>query len=158
MGNVKRLVVAVMVGLFLMGSVLPVFAAQIDDTKAMVNKAIEFIKANGKTKAYDEFTKNATGQFKKGELYIFVLENNYQIAAHGANQKLIGKDLKNLKDSNNKYFFREMVDRGLKEGEATVDYMWTNPKTNKPGHKISYVKKLDDKTVVGCGYYENNGK
>ena len=153
------MVVMMLFGFFSFCIVHAVCAAPIDDARALVTKAIDYVKANGKTKAYSEFTNNGTGQFKKGEMYIFVLEDNYQIVAHGANAKLIGKDLKGLKDSNNKYFFNEMVDRGLKDGEAIVDYMWTNPKTNKPGHKISYVKKLDDKTVIGCGIYEkNNGK
>jgi len=136
-------------------AVAPVIAAPKDDVVSLVNKAIEYINTNGREKAYDEFTENKTGAFKKGELYIFVLTRDYMIIAHGANKKLIGKDLKALKDSRGKYFFKEMVDNGLKDGQAWVDYYWTNPKTNKPGLKSSYVKKLDGETVVGCGYYLN---
>ncbi len=159
----SKLVFAVITAVFvLFGSSVFLSAApavqnggnQAKDAQQLVAKAIDYIKANGKEKAYAEFTRNDTGQFKKGDLYVFVLTNDYRIAAHGANPKLMGKDLKELKDSNGKYFFKEMVDSGLKNGESWTDYMWTNPLTGKPAPKSSYVKKFDDKSVVGCGIYK----
>jgi len=126
-------------------------AGPAEDAKAFVQKAVEYIKANGKEKAYQEFT-NGT-QFKKGELYIFVLDSKYNMLAHGGNAKMVGKNFKELKDANGKAFLKEMVDKGINQGSGWTDYVWTNPVTKKIERKSSYVVKVDD-TVVGCGIYK----
>jgi len=126
-------------------------AGPAEDAKALVQKAVEYIKANGKEKAYQEFTKGT--KFKKGELYIFVLDSKYNMLAHGGNEKMVGKNFGELKDANGKPFLKEMVDKGMNQGSGWTDYIWVNPVTKKIEPKSSYVVKVDD-TVVGCGIYK----
>ncbi|MCX5815759.1 MAG: cache domain-containing protein [Proteobacteria bacterium] len=150
----KKILVVIVMCMFLMGVVGEVIAAgTAADAEAMVKKAVEYIKANGKDKAYGEFTKNQTGMFKKDDLYIFVLDDKYNMLAHGGNDKMVGKNFKDLKDSDGSFFLKGMVDKGMADGKAWYDYKWTNPVTKKVEPKSSYVVKVDN-TVVGCGFYK----
>ena len=63
-----------------------------DEAVAMVKKGIVFIKANGKEKASAEVT-NKAGQFKDRDLYLTVYGLDGVVRAHGANEKMVGKNL-----------------------------------------------------------------
>jgi hypothetical protein len=63
---------------------------------AMVKKAIGFIKANGNDKAFAEIS-NRSGQFVDRDLYV-VYDLNAKCLAHGANPKMIGRELLDSKD------------------------------------------------------------
>jgi signal transduction histidine kinase len=130
-----------------------VFAAgNADEAKALVEKAAAFYKANGKEKAFAEFS-NPKGQFVKGELYIFVNDLQGMTLAHGGNQKLVEKNVYELKDADGKQFIKEFTDVAKSKGSGWVDYKWTNPVTKKVDEKTTFVKKVDD-FIFGCGIYK----
>lgn len=120
------------------------------DAEGMVKKGIAFIKANGKDKALAEFS-NQKGQFVKGELYIYVADQKGLVLAHGANAKLIGKNLLGLKDAAGKSFVAELLNAPKSGG--WVEYQWTNPLSKKIEHKIAYVETAGDMALV-CGVYK----
>ncbi len=122
------------------------------DAIAMVKKAVNYIKENGKDKALAEFN-NPSGEFKKGDLYIFVTNVQGKMLAHGANAKLVGKDLMGLKDSDGKLFVKEYTEVANTKGSGWTDYKWVNPGTKAIELKSTYVQKIDD-LVVGCGIYK----
>ena len=66
-------------------------------SQAMVDKAIAFIKKNGREKAFAEIN-NPKGQFTDRDLYVVVYDINGKVLAHGANAKMIGRDLLDNKD------------------------------------------------------------
>jgi hypothetical protein len=122
------------------------------EAQKMVDKAVAFYKANGKDKAVEAF--NApTGQFVKGELFIFMQDLSGVMLAHGANPALVGKDLINLKDSDGKLFVKAMADLAKEKGSGWVEYKWTNPVSKKIEKKITYVKKVDN-YFIGCGVFK----
>jgi cytochrome c len=123
-----------------------------DEAKALVKKAVVFLKENGKEKAFAEFS-NPTGKFVKGELYILVFDPKGTMLAHGANQKLIGKDLFDMKDADGNYLTRDIINVAKKGGGWTSDYKWTNPVSKKIETKITYVEPVGD-LAVGCGIYK----
>jgi len=126
-------------------------AATKADAESMVKKGIASIKENGKEKALAEFS-NPKGQFVKGELYIFVVDTKGVISAHGANAKLIGKSMYDIKDAAGKLFMQEIINVG-KKGSGWVEYQWTNPVSKKIEPKIAYVQGYGDMAVV-CGIYK----
>src|SRR4051812_21956602 len=69
---------------------------------AMVNKASALIKSAGTEAAYKTFTDNPGSSFKDRDLYIWVYDFNGNCLAHGANAKLVGKNLLNLTDPDGK--------------------------------------------------------
>ncbi|MDQ1330855.1 MAG: cytochrome c [Thermodesulfobacteriota bacterium] len=149
----KKSLLFVIAGLFVMSLFTPVFAGgNADEATALIEKSIAFYKANGKEKALAEISKS-DGQFVKGEFYVFVWDLNGTVIAHGANQKLIGKDVSGLKDADGKLFVKEGVDLGKSKGSGWVDYKWTNPVTKKMDEKSTFVKKVDD-MIFCCGIYK----
>jgi len=118
----------------------------------MVQRAVAYIRANGKDKAFAEFSKPAA-QFKDRDLYINVIDLHGNTKAHGENPKLIGRNLIDLKDADGKYFIKSFVQIADNAGRGWVDYRWINPVTAVIESKSTYIEKLDD-LVIGCGIYK----
>ncbi|MCB2018377.1 MAG: cache domain-containing protein [Hydrogenophaga sp.] len=125
--------------------------ATAEDATAMVKSGVAFIKANGKDKGYAEVS-NKAGQFKKDDLYLVVYGLDGTVHAHGANEKMIGKNLIDLKDIDGKPFVRERVELAKSKGTFWQDYKFTNPTTKKIEPKAMYCEKLDDSVVCGGIY------
>jgi cytochrome c len=123
-----------------------------NEAKKMVEKAVAYYKANGKEKAIAAFN-DPKGSFVKGELFIFMQDLNGLMLAHGANAKLIGKDLKDLRDSDGKKFVQEMISVAKKQGSGWVEYKWTNPLSKKIEPKLTYLQKVDN-YFIGCGVFK----
>lgn len=125
-----------------------------DQAKAMVEEAVKYYEANGKDKAFAEFT-NKGGKFIKGDLYVFVIGFDGKMLAHGVNQKLVGQDMLELKDANGKAFNVEMNEMAKTKGSGWIDYMWTNPETKKLAPKTSYFQTVKGANLyIGCGVYK----
>lgn len=149
----KGFMIMMVVGLLVFNGLgLALASGSADEAKALVEKGIAFYKANGKDKALAEFS-NPKGQFVKGELYIFIWDLKGVVLAHGANQKLIGKDVSELKDADGKLFVKEGLELAKSKGSGWVDYKWTNPVNKKIEAKTTYVKKVDD-LIFCCGIYK----
>ena len=149
----KKLLVVLGIGLFLVGWVPAAFAStSSDEAKAMVEKAAAYYQANGKEKALKEFN-NSQGQFVKGELYVFAWDMNGTNIAHPINPKQVGVNVLDVPDVDGKYFRKEGMELVKKNGTAWVDYKFKNPKTNKVEQKTTYLKKVGD-IVLGCGAYK----
>ncbi|MDR7335967.1 cytochrome c [Roseateles asaccharophilus] len=124
-----------------------------DDAVAMVKKGIAFIKANGKDKGYAAIT-TKDPQFIKHDLYLVVYGLDGKGLAHGANEKMVGRDLIDLKDIDGKPFIKERVELGKsKPGGFWQDYKFTNPTTKKVEPKQMYCERLDE-TIVCGGIYK----
>jgi signal transduction histidine kinase len=149
----KKLIGFVTALIMALGLALPAAAADNpDDAVAMVKKAVAHLKKAGREQALADF--NApTADFKKGDLYIFVTTISGKALAHGANPKLIGKELIDLKDADGKYFVRAYSELATSKGSGWVDYKWINPVSKAFENKSSYIEKLDD-LIIGYGIYK----
>ena len=121
------------------------------EATAMVKKGVAFIKASGKDKGYAEIS-NKAGQFVSGDLYLTVYGLDGTVRAHGANEKMIGKNLIDLKDVDGKAFVKERMDLAASKGTFWQDYKFTNPVSKKIEPKSMYCEKLDDAVVCGGIY------
>lgn len=124
-----------------------------EEAVALVRKGVAFIKANGVEQSYAAIS-DVKGQFVDRDLYLFVFDATGKTLAHGANAKLIGKNLIDLKDSDDKYFIKEFLDLAGKKGKGWVDYKWPHPITKAIERKSTYIEKLDNGTIIGCGIYK----
>ena len=125
--------------------------ATADEATAMVKKGVTFLKANGKDKGYAEISTKG-GQFNDRDLYLVVYGLDGVVRAHGANEKMVGKNLIDLKDVDGKAFVKERVDLGRSKGTFWQDYKFTNPVSKKIEPKRMYCEKLDDAVVCGGIY------
>lgn len=121
------------------------------EAEAMVKKGISFIKTNGKDKGYTEITSKQS-QFKDRDLYLVVYGLDGKVWAHGANEKMVGRVLIDLKDVDGKEFVKERVELGKAKANFWQDYKFTNPVTKKVEPKSMYCERLDDTVVCGGVY------
>lgn len=132
-----------------------VFAAEkgtAEEATAMVKKGVDYVKTHGKEKAFAEFS-NPSGQFVKGDLYVMVYDMDGLNKAHGANPKLIGKNLLDIKDANGVYIVKSFIEVAKGKGKGWVDYKWPNNITKAVESKSTYVEKVDD-VLIGVGIYK----
>jgi cytochrome c len=122
------------------------------DAEAMVKKGVAFIKANGTEKGYEEISKK-NNQFIKQDLYLVVYSLEGVVLAHGANPKMIGKNLIELRDIDGKAFVKERVELGKSKATFWQQYKFTNPENKKIEPKVMYCERLNE-TVVCGGVYE----
>ena len=122
------------------------------EATAMVKSGVAFIKANGKEKAYAAFTSKQP-PFTDRDLYLTVYGLDGVVRAHGANEKMVGKDLIDLKDIDGKPFVRERIELAKASASFWQEYKFTNPVSKKIEPKEMYCERLDD-AVVCAGVYK----
>jgi signal transduction histidine kinase len=123
------------------------------DAQKLVSKAVTYLKAQGKEKAFQEFS-NTQGRFREKELYVFVLDMKADIVAHGGKRKMIGKGSFDLADPDGKFFLKEIVETARVKENGWVSYKWTNPSTKKVEQKKTYFQRVDD-VILCAGIYRN---
>lgn len=128
--------------------------ASADEAVALVKKAAAYVKANGKSKAFEEFS-NPKGQFVDRNLYIFAYDlNGISLAiGNGNSKKMVGKNLLDMRDANGIYLIKKLIEVANTKGKGWVDYKWPNPLNNTIEAKSSYVEKVDD-FLIGAGIYK----
>ncbi|MFT4929329.1 MAG: cytochrome c [Phenylobacterium sp.] len=135
------------------------------EAKAFCDKAASHEEKVGKQKALADW--KAPGSKTNGwftdDLYVFSIDGDYNIISHGANAKLIGKNVKKMKGQAQadgtpaSYFMQEMM-KLSKTGKKGADfsYNFMTPKTKQNRKKVSFVYPYSDGSAgyFGCGYYE----
>lgn len=120
-----------------------------EEAVAMVKKAAVVIKQDG-AKAYASF--DAKGGFADRDLYVVVYGLDGKVLAHGANAKLIGKDMNDAQDVDGKYYIKERLALAAKQPEFWQDYKFTNPVSKKVEPKQMYCEKHGE-VAVCAGVY-----
>ncbi len=120
----------------------------------MTKNAIQYIKANGKDKAYAEFGNLANTTFHDRDLYVFVYDLHGVARARGVNPKVVGKNLIDMRDGDGKYIIKGFIAVGNSAaGKGWFEYKWPNPASKQIESKAAYVERLDD-IIVGSGIYK----
>ncbi len=147
--------VFVTVSAFLVGS-SPTLAADKGTTaeaEALVKKAVTFYKANGKDKAYAAFN-DTKGGYVDRDLYLFCFDFNGVSVAHGANAKLIGKNLIDMADIDGNKMIAAMTNIAKTKGKGWHDYKFSNPVSKENEKKSAYVEKFDEDVWCAAGVYK----
>jgi len=138
--NFFRPLMALLLTAFVSVSALAQDHGSKDEAKSLVNAALVHIKKVGNEQAFKDFTTDK-GNWTKKDLYVVAQDTKGAVLAHGANEKLVGKNLIEVKDQNGKLFVQELISVGSK-GEGWVDYDWSNPVSKKVEGKSSFVKRI----------------
>lgn len=124
-----------------------------DEAKAMVDAAVDHVKKVGPDQAFKDFSDKANTTWHKKDLYVMAYRNDGTCVGHGANERLIGKNLMELKDPNGKFLIKELLAAAGKGG-GWVEYEWAHPQSKKLESKITYAQKLGNfDGWVGVGVY-----
>lgn len=124
-----------------------------DEAKALVAKAAEFYKANGKDKLLAEIN-SSQGAFISHDLYVVAYALDGTRLAHPYNKDFIGKSVADAVDPDGKHYGQEELTLIKTKGSGWVDYKYPDPVTKKPVEKSFYVYKVDDQIFLGCGVYK----
>jgi cytochrome c len=126
----------------------------LEQAKALVQKAAEYLKREGKEKALGAFS-DPNGEFVDGDLSLFVrdaVDGKLTMLAHGVNRALIGKPQIDARDANGKAFNQETIAALPTANEFWLTYAWPNPMTKKIAQKKSFLMKVDG-VIIGAGIY-----
>jgi hypothetical protein len=121
--------------------------------KYWVEQAVRFYKTVGRDVALAEFS-NPNGMFVQSELYIFVLSPTGTMLAHGVNERFVGLDFSNVRDSDGNPFIKEMLQNAKNKGSGWVSYKWYHPRRSKVLPKMAYYQKEDDLIFCSAVYEE----
>lgn len=149
----KRLLAMSLMAVMAIVVAAPAAAAQratLEEAKALVKKAREYIRKNGRDKAFAEIDKR-DGMFVDRELYIYVYDKNLKNLAHGGNPKLIGKDLSQLRDPDGNFVNQGLLKAAM-NGGGTYTFKFLNPNNGKIEKKTGYAEMEGD-IMVGSGVY-----
>jgi len=128
------------------------------EAKAMLEKAAVAMKAD-KAMTLDTINKGEGGYLDR-DLYVFCFNiGDAKVVATGnsnpASRRVIGQDIRTLKDATGKMYGADLYAAAAKEGQITeVSYMFPKPGADStPVAKVSFVTKVGD---LGCGvgYYK----
>lgn len=136
-------------------SAAPAFAedhATKDEATAMVKKAVALIKSAGPDKAYAQIDDKANADFHAKDLYVMVYSLDGKCLAHGANPKLIGKDLSDAQDADGVYYVKDRMKLAQSKPDFWQDYKFPNPVSHKIEAKTTYCERVDNTAVCGGVY------
>ena len=122
-----------------------------DEAAAMVKKAVAHYKSAGKDKALADFSQKG-GAFTDRDLYVYTADFSGKATSHGANEKLVGRDLLQLKDADGKGFVAEILEKGKTGKGAWTDYKWPNPVSKDIEQKSVYCEPHDNQMFCVGAY------
>ncbi len=120
----------------------------------VVKEAAGQLEAHGKSAL--ELFHDPTGPFLAKDTYVFVYDMKGRNLALPAFPNLEGRNLIDLKDSQGKFYLREMLDVVNTKGSGWVDYMWPKPGESVSTEKSAFVTKArmgNQWVLVGSGVY-----
>jgi signal transduction histidine kinase len=122
----------------------------VDEAHAMVKRAIDYYRKNGREKALAEFS-NAHGKFADRDLYVTVYALDGTCLAH-INPRVVGKNMIDQRDTDGKYFTRERLEAAKTQASGWQEFKFFNPMTHKIEPKRQYWERHDD-LVFATGAY-----
>ena len=148
------------VGVVLLGCVGTAFAVtgergSPEEARVLAERAARVLEASGsdRDQVLERFIAPST-EFVDRDLYVFVLDLEGTLHAHGDNARLVGKSMIKLKDIRGQYIARNAIDTAIRNQAGwTPEYHFPGPISRKIGVKQSYVIKVGD-LVVGVGFYK----
>ena len=114
-----------------------------DEAQAMATKAADLVQKEGPDKAFAAF--NAGGDWRDGDLYVFVIDKTGTWRASGARPEEIG-----TKADLDKPDIKETL---AIDKSGWVDYKFKSPADNQEHDKSSYIVRVGD-FLVGAGAYK----
>jgi signal transduction histidine kinase len=120
------------------------------EAQAMLARAIAYLKANGREKAFAAFS-NKASPFVDRDLYVTAYDMNGRNLAH-INPRMVGQDAINLQDADGRYVVKERLAEARAKGGGRQDMKWMNPVTRQIENKIVFFEKVDD-VVLSCGAF-----
>ncbi len=154
----KKILFAVLV--LLLGSVMT--SGAVAGEKATKEECIEraqaaaaLLKSDGLEAAFAKLN-DPNSPFVWKDSYVFCITYpDGVIKAHPVKPKLVGKQIKGIKDINGEMFVLEYMNKAKNPEGGWTDYMWPVPGEKKPSHKSTYTYKVPGMDyIMGAGIHK----
>ncbi len=119
-----------------------------------VDAAANFLRDKGVDTAFREF-RDPASEFSFLDTYIFVMDTQGHMLVDPAYPTGVERNLGDMRDANNRYFVREMLDKLRAADTVWVQYMWNRPDSYLPARKVIYARKLrrgGDTFIIGSDF------
>jgi len=124
-----------------------------DEALDLVQRAVAHVAEMGMAAALSDFHR-ADGGFIDRDLYIFCINRAGQFTALGANPDLVGKSVSSVPSLSEG--FLDDCWAAAEAGSGWIDYRMVNPVTGALMAKESFIRQLDEDTLIGCGVYRRS--
>lgn len=131
------------------GATAPARAGSADEAKALGEKAVALIAAQGE-KAFPLLS-DPKGEYVKDDMYVTVLDHKGVVLAN-INPKLIGVNMWESTDPDGVKFSQAAIKIAETTGSGWQNYRFTNPMTKKIAPKQTWVQKAGE-FITLCGFY-----
>ncbi len=123
------------------------------ETRRLTQDAIVLYENAGKETLIREIA-DSTGRFVLNERYTFALDLNGIMVAHPMEPELTGRNLIDLRDSEENAFIRKIVDTAKTKGYGFAEYKWRSPGSEDELHKTVFFERVD--CIILCsGFYSS---
>ena len=127
----------------------------LQEAKAMLDKAVQWVKSRGLQSFLAEAAKGKQGEFVERDLYIIGVDTNtLKYVAQPINPRAVGLDVRSTRDVNGRPFVKEFVELAMRNGSGSVEYQWNHPVTNEVKDKQTFVERVGN-LVLACGAYKD---
>lgn len=123
-----------------------------DEAFDMVKKAIALYRIAG-MEILQRITADAEKQFSDRDMYVFAFDRLGQYRAFAGNEAKLEVNLFKVSGLDGKKLVDEAF--ALPEKGGWVDYSIENPVTKKVEWKSSYIERVSEDIVIGCGVYKS---
>ncbi len=115
----------------------------------LVQSGASYLKANPREKAFEKFVKKS-GQFRRGDLELVVVDTTGLCYAYGDDYDLIWRNIYNLKDEKGKQFIRDFI----QESEHGSIHIKTHLNGATKHNFVTSLKKEGKTYVISSGFYQ----
>jgi hypothetical protein len=126
-----------------------------DEAKALVERALNLIRSRGIDGASPELHDKAAGYVDR-DLYVFVVDRQGTYRLHGAKPAMEGHRVHELPGIDGDRFVRDAWSAPASGG--WIEYDIVHPETGAVQPKTSYVLRIDEHHLLGCGIYRTTGQ
>jgi chromosome segregation ATPase len=122
-----------------------------DEAFTLTRKAVGLYKVQG-PRALKTITADEEKKYADRDMYVFAFDREGKYHAFAGNSSKLGVSLLEVKGLDG----RKLVDDAfaVPEGGGWVNYTIPNPISNKIESKSSFIEKVEDDLVMGCGVYK----
>lgn len=152
--NLIGIIAALMILPMIAGSALAEEKATPQEVVQKVKEAVKLIQEKGPDAAFAVLS-DKSGPFVWKNSYVVVSDLSGKMLVHPLNAKLVGNNIKGLKDVNGKLFQAEMDNVAATKGSGWVDFQWVKPGEKTPSPKVSYVMAVPGTDFIcNAGVYD----
>ncbi|MFZ2987835.1 methyl-accepting chemotaxis protein [Ideonella sp.] len=125
-----------------------------DEALALVQQAQSHVAAVGRERASVDFH-DRSGRFVDRDLYIFAFDRNGVFWVNGSNPDLVGQTTSAVPGLEHSTLVPDAWKQVDEHGSGWVQYEVLQPSTGKVLPKESFVMRLSERELIGCGCYRS---